>query len=152
MPPASISETESDRRVMRELWAVVAAAWPSKQALADALGIDRTLIPRYITGERNSGFPALRAALRITADRHPDRASSLVEAFARHVLDVDGAWLADEACGDLGTVIEEAVDVGIAQGELLSAVRSGDATAIERATAKLIREAVEVGAARRAVR
>lgn len=145
----SFPETTKDREVLAELWQLVRDPWARTDDLADVLGVSRSCVSQWCLGDRAGPWAALRAALLRTSRRHPTAVAGLVEGLARLLLDARGRWVPADPPG--GRVLEEALDVVEANGQLVAAVRRGASAADVVALARrVVVEADQVEAAARA--
>jgi hypothetical protein len=144
--PAADSTTAKDRAAAARLWAFLRSFWDRTEDLATAVGVCRSAVQQYATGDRDGGWATLRIALRETARRHPEGAVRLVEGLAAELLDLRGRWTPEEAL-PVGSWETESADVTIAHAALAMARRAGDPVAVARAARVLVREAEEAAKA-----
>jgi len=150
MPAPAIAETRADREALASIWTAILAPWPRAADLAAQLGVHRSLLSHYASGSRAPGWPATRAAARITVRRYPDAAPALMAALAREMLDVEGHWVPEVDAQGLGSVDAEAADVMVATSALLTAVRAGaSGDELQALAGEAIREMHEYAAASR---
>lgn len=156
MQQHSIPETEDDRRSLRDLLHLAVGVVRTQAAVARELGVDRTTVGKYLSGDRASGlgWHVVVAALRGAVREHPEAASRVVQEIAERWLDLRGTWVPHHEHS--GSWERESSEAIVAQGELHRAVLEGCPDQIESSARAAIREtheaavvAIGVAAARR---
>lgn len=115
----------------------------SQQAAADLLGVARSAVSQWLTGDREVEWYMVHLALQRALRRHPEEAPRVVQAIAGDLLDLRGVWCPELDPDELGDVSEEGQDVSIAHGATIQAVRARDPNAVDKAD-QLVREALEL--------
>jgi hypothetical protein len=145
MRDTAIPPHPDDLRSLRDLLHLAVSVYRSQTLVAKELGIDRTTVGKYLSGERTEGlgWHVVVAALRGAAREHPDQAPRIVQAMAERWLDLEGIWVPHGK--PTGRSFEEELgDVVDATGETVRARRTGDSEAENRANARLVREVIEL--------
>lgn len=144
--PHTIEETAADRAAWARLWTLTRSPWERTEDLAHVLGVARSAVAQWATGDRQGPWAALRAALRETARRRPTSVARLVEGLASELLDAHGRWIPEgQAVGDYRDESDDVVD---ALAGLTRLIRSGaPKSEVTAAARRLVREAEECASA-----
>ena len=143
--PASPVDLEAQRRIIAE----VLRPWPRAAALADHLGVSEGCVSNWVRGTRSPDLVVLRLLCRETARLYPEHAERLHQILVRELLDLR-ARLVHEDLGEVGSWLQESLDVTRLHGRLAEAVERGDELEVERLAAAAHRELDEALAAARA--
>jgi hypothetical protein len=146
---ARIPAPNADLTRRRTLLHLAVDVCGSQQAAADVLGVARSTVTQWLSGDREVEWHMVHVALQRAIRRHPEEAPRVVGVLASELLDQQGVWLPRLDPDDVGDVSEEGADVVSALGEVLQAAKAGDAAAVARSAPRLIREAAELDAAAR---
>lgn len=142
--PASAEDLAAQRRVLAELL----RPWPAARSLADHLGVSEGCVSNWVSGTRSPDLCVLRHLCRETARLYPEHVPRLLQVLVRELLDVR-ARLADDDVGEVGSWLQESLDVTRLHGRLADAVERGDELEVERLAAEAHRELEEALAAAR---
>jgi hypothetical protein len=148
MPDTAIPPHPDDARSLRDLLHLAVRVFRTQVALGVELGIDRTTVGKYLSGERAQGLEwhvvvaALRGAVRV----YPGSAALVVQTVAERWFDLRGTWVPDVDPDGLRELEKESADVTVVQGEVLRLARDGHSEACAAAAHQLVREAVELAA------
>lgn len=136
-------ESDEDKASLRHLLELAAGEWPRLDDIAERLGVARSTVSMWLSGDRSTPWAAVRGALRRTARRYPLVVPRLVEALAAELLDAKGRWIPAGEGGGSGSWERESSEQASAMGDLHRAMRDGDAEQIEAAAHDALRETQE---------
>lgn len=142
--PASVQDLESQRRILAE----VLRPWARAAALADHLGVSEGCVSNWLRGTRSPDLIVLRHLCRETARLYPEHADRLHQVLVRELLDLRARLVHDDL-GEVGSWLQESLDVTRLHGRLAEAVERGDELEVERLAAEAHRELEEALAAAR---